>query len=63
MEKIITNDVSSININFHDNGYSVEYSGRDHDGSYVSVNKVFLTLREVVDELTYVSDELTGEED
>jgi len=53
-KKKVKGEVSEIQIQFMDNGYNVNYSGRDDSGDWVSIRLVMNDLNAVIEHLKFV---------
>lgn len=53
-KKKVKGEVSDVQIQFMDNGYNVNYSGRDDSGDWISVRLVMTDLNAVIEHLKFV---------
>lgn len=47
----ITKEVTGVNIEFAENGFVMDYSGRDDNGDYKSVKKVLFNFTDLTEHL------------
>ena len=55
----ITKEVNSVNIEFAENGFVMDYSGRDEDGEYTNTKQIFNDIKGLFAHLDYIATELS----